>query len=152
MVAMWLMLLSIIIVVSYTGFYLRYKAGKPRLYHGKGAFPRHLRAHCPSLRETYWPTWWAFNRHVITVGRVFLQSRPNLVYKRSPFWSFSNTLNLQLQRDIFNSWWRAISIGLVWSCISLYPRWFSYTANTTRPYLYDWHIALVYLIFLHCSF
>ena len=54
---------------------------KPRII-GKGPLKLKLLKTCPILRERYWPTFWAFHRHLATVCRALLQRYPDLQYKR----------------------------------------------------------------------
>ena len=70
------------IVSSYTLYYFLRKVSKPQLSCGQGTFRSHLLEHCPILQQPYWPTWWAFNRHVMTIARSVLQKGLHLKYKR----------------------------------------------------------------------
>ena len=70
------------IVSCYTLYYIFRKVSKPQVSCGQGTFRTYLLEHCPILQQPYWPTWWAFNRHIMTIGRSALQRRPHLKYKR----------------------------------------------------------------------
>ena len=70
------------IVSCYTLYYIFRKDSKPQLSCGQGKFRTHLLEHCPILQQPYWPTWWAFNKHVMTIGRYLIQQKPHFKYKR----------------------------------------------------------------------
>jgi abhydrolase domain-containing protein 1/3 len=77
---------AITITGCYTVYYLVTKVKRPLLYHGKGKFTNHLLEKSSILHQYYWPPWWAFNCHVITLMRVLLQTKlPNVKYKREIF-------------------------------------------------------------------
>jgi len=54
---------------------------KPRVI-GRGPLKQKLLNSCPILRDRYWPTFWAFHRHLTTIVRGMLQRRPNVQYSR----------------------------------------------------------------------
>jgi predicted alpha/beta-fold hydrolase len=90
MVTLWLSLVMIPAAITITGcytvYYLVTKVKRPLLYHGKGKFTNHLLEKSSILHQYYWPPWWAFNCHVITLMRVLLQTKlPNVKYKREIF-------------------------------------------------------------------
>ena len=68
-------------VVLYVSYYLGWVAGKPRVV-GGGQLRDKLLKDCPILSQTYWPTIWAFNRHLSTGARFLLQRPPKINYRR----------------------------------------------------------------------
>lgn len=68
-------------LLLYVCYYLGWVAGKPRVV-GTGKLRDKLLKNCPILSQCYWPTIWAFNRHLSTGVRFFLQRPPKIHYRR----------------------------------------------------------------------
>ena len=66
----------IVVVCSYSVFYIFRKVGKPQVF-GHGALLTYLLEKCQYLEQKYWPTWWAFNGHLMTLVRALIQWTPN---------------------------------------------------------------------------
>ena len=72
----------VLCLVLYLFYYIFFVVNKPKVVGGGCRFMKHLLAHCPSLNKYYWPTFWAFQHHLTTVLRVFLQKSPPVRYNR----------------------------------------------------------------------
>ncbi|GFO49640.1 abhydrolase domain-containing protein 3 [Plakobranchus ocellatus] len=64
----------------YISYYLLYVVNTPIIVCGDAKFKQFLTDHCPISREKYWPTWYAFQGHIQTVLRNFIQCRPKVDY------------------------------------------------------------------------
>ena len=63
-------------------YYQLFVVNKPRVVGAGGEFHKMVVKCCPTLSSYYWPTVWAFHRHLTTILRAVLQKPPNITYKR----------------------------------------------------------------------
>lgn len=71
-----------LVLLAYLFYYVFFVVSRPKVVGGGGALRQHLLRHCPSLRQYYWPTVWAFTCHQTTIMRAILQRSPPLEYRR----------------------------------------------------------------------
>eukprot|EP00794_Sanderia_malayensis_P012232 gene12232-13493_t len=70
-------------LVCYTAYYLLVVVKKPRLVCcEKGELFAKLQKNLKVLNEYYWPTFWCFSAHLMTICRVAFKPNPSLPYKR----------------------------------------------------------------------
>ena len=72
----WATVLLVCAVAVYSAWYYLLVVNKPRLFGGGTALRQHVLSHCPILSQYYYPTFWAANCHLSTVGRAQLQKYP----------------------------------------------------------------------------
>ncbi len=72
----------LLVLLTYLLYYAFFVVGRPRVVGGRRALREHLLERCPSLRQYYWPTVWAFTCHQTTILRALLQKSPPLQYRR----------------------------------------------------------------------
>ena len=78
----WGVLLVVCAVVVYFAWYYLLVVAKPRLVGGGTKLRKHILNHCPILSHCYYPTFWAPNCHLTTIGRAKLQKCPGVTYDR----------------------------------------------------------------------
>ncbi|XP_076437839.1 LOW QUALITY PROTEIN: phospholipase ABHD3-like [Babylonia areolata] len=65
----------------YAAYYICSVVKKPRIACRDKRLQKLIERHCPIARESYWPTWWCFQSHVMTLLRAIIQSRPQIQYR-----------------------------------------------------------------------
>ena len=78
----WGVLVAVCAVVVYFAWYYLLVVAKPRLVGGGTKLRKHILNHCPILSHCYYPTFWAPNCHLTTIGRAKLQKCPGVTYDR----------------------------------------------------------------------
>ncbi|XP_065063658.1 phospholipase ABHD3-like [Rhopilema esculentum] len=68
--------------ICYTAYYMLVVVKKPRFVCGKGLLSNRLKKHLYVIQERYWPTFWCFSAHMMTVCRVIFKSKPFIPYRR----------------------------------------------------------------------
>jgi hypothetical protein len=79
---MLLLLVLGILLACYVVYYRKYAVGPPKLVCSDPERKRVLEEHCPILFQRFYPTMWAIQAHVQTVGRAVLQNYPKLKRRR----------------------------------------------------------------------
>lgn len=76
---------SLLLALGFAGLYAVYYlwvvVKKPRIACKDKFLQKLIGRHCPIAREYYWPTWWCFQSHVMTLLRALIQSRPQVNYR-----------------------------------------------------------------------
>ncbi|KAK7091641.1 phospholipase ABHD3-like isoform X2 [Littorina saxatilis] len=65
----------------YAAYYLCVVVKRPQIACGDKRLQKLIERHCPVAREYYWPTWWCFQAHVMTLLRALVQSWPHVDYR-----------------------------------------------------------------------
>ena len=76
---------SVLVLLSaalFTLYYLLRVVNMPRVIGGGTKLRKHILSYCPILSQYYYPTPWAFNRHLSTIVRALLQRCPQVSYDR----------------------------------------------------------------------
>ncbi|KAK1173729.1 phospholipase ABHD3-like [Acipenser oxyrinchus oxyrinchus] len=66
---------------AYVCYYLSSVAKKPQLVTGGEKFCHFLKAHCPVVSETYYPTFWCWEGRIQTLIRPFITAKPWVEYR-----------------------------------------------------------------------
>eukprot|EP00731_Ephydatia_muelleri_P009626 Em0005g212a len=75
--------IPVALLAAFVAYYLLAVVKKPKVVGGNGELRALYEQHCPSLWESYWPTFWALNAHVSSIVRAFIQRHPpNISYER----------------------------------------------------------------------
>ena len=69
-------------IVCYTAYYFTVVIRKPKLVGGDGWLMRNLEKNLKVVKEHYWPTFWCFSAHMMTVCRVIFKRKPFVPYRR----------------------------------------------------------------------
>lgn len=69
-------------LVCYTAYYFTVVVRTPKLVCGKGWLLEKLEKNLAVIREHYWPTFWCFPAHLMTVCRVIFKRKPFMPYRR----------------------------------------------------------------------
>ena len=71
-----------LLLACYVVYYRRYVAGRPELVCCDPERKKLLEERCPILSQTYFPTIWAPQAHLQSVGRHLLQTYPKHTRRR----------------------------------------------------------------------
>lgn len=82
MIALVLLSLFLICYVMYVSYYRKYVVGPPELVCCDPERKRALEKHCPVLFQPFFPTIWATQAYMQTVGRTLLQTYPKHTRRR----------------------------------------------------------------------
>ena len=75
--------IPVALLSAFVVYYLLAVVKKPKVAGGNGRLRELYQQHCPSLWESYWPTFWALNAHVSSIVRAFIQRPPPFIsYER----------------------------------------------------------------------
>ena len=69
-------------VLCYTTYYFTVVVRKPKLVCGNGNLRAALEKRLKVVNEYYWPTFWCFSAHLMTVCRVLFKRKPFMPYRR----------------------------------------------------------------------